>query len=384
MKKLLIILTAAACLLLAGCSWLDGHYASVSPHEDHSQNVQDYSVTARDYRQLRQALEALIEDGQSSGLIYVPDFDQDLVSKSMEMAIRYVCNTFPLGAYAVDEISYEPGTNGGRPAVAVEIQYRRSDVEIRKIRRVEDMHSATEVISQILEAHEAGVVLLIEEYESADIAQMVESYALEYPDKIMEVPQVVVGLYPETGVSRVMEVQFTYQNSRDTLRQMQQQTQQLFTSAEMYVSLDADDRTKLSQLYTFLMERFDYKLDTSITPAYSLLRHGVGDSRAFSTVYAAMCRRVGLECHVVTGTRSGEPWYWNIVCDGGLYFHVDLLRSGGSGSFREMLDEEMTGYVWDYSGYPVCNQRHATEETVKTPTDAPETDPTAESSENIS
>ena len=100
------------------------------------------------------------------------------------------------------------------------------------------------------------------------------------------------------------------------------------------------------------MVRFDYKLDPSITPAYSLLRYGVGDSRAFATVYAAMCRRVGLECQVVAGTKAGEPWFWNIVCDDGLHFHVDLLR----GNYRGMLDGEMGGYVWDYSGYPACDQ----------------------------
>ena len=44
------------------------------------------------------------------------------------------------------------------------------------------------------------------------------------------------------------------------------------------------------------MERYDYRIETSITPAYSLLRHGVGDSRAFAVVYAAMCQQAGLEC----------------------------------------------------------------------------------------
>ena len=69
----------------------------------------------------------------------------------------------------------------------------------------------------------------------------------------------------------------------------------VFESAVLYVSGDGAEKQKFSQLYAFLMERFDYKVETSITPAYSLLRHGVGDSRAFATVYAAMCRLAGLE-----------------------------------------------------------------------------------------
>ena len=100
------------------------------------------------------------------------------------------------------------------------------------------------------------------------------------------------------------------------------------------------------------MERFDYPIETSITPAYSLLRHGVGDSRAFAMVYAAMCRSAGLECSIITGTHDGEPWTWNMVQDNGRYYHVDLLRSSGEGAFREFTDGEMSGYVWDYSAYP--------------------------------
>ena len=100
------------------------------------------------------------------------------------------------------------------------------------------------------------------------------------------------------------------------------------------------------------MERYDYKIETSLTPAYSLLCNGVGDIETFACVYARMCRRAGLECEVITGTKAGEPWFWNMVCDNGSYYHVDLLRCNTEGNFRELTDEGMEGYVWDYSAYP--------------------------------
>ena len=161
------------------------------------------------------------------------------------------------------------------------------------------------------------------------------------------------------GKSRVVEISFSYQNSRESLKQMQSQVQPIFDAASLYVSSATQDRQKFSQLYGFLMERFDYELETSITPAYSLLCHGVGDSRAFALAYAAMCRNAGLDCRVVTGTRNGEPWTWNMVLDGNSYYHVDLIRANAQGSFSEMTDSEMTGYVWDYSAYPECARSHA-------------------------
>ena len=119
------------------------------------------------------------------------------------------------------------------------------------------------------------------------------------------------------------------------------------------------------------MERFDYQTETSVTPAYSLLQHGVGDSRAFATVYAAMCRKAGLECLVVTGTRSGEPWAWNMIKLGSAYQHVDLLKCSAGGGFRETADREMDGYVWDYSGYPECPVIYEQERTQEETEDFP-------------
>lgn len=359
MKRKLLSLLLTCTLILSGCSWMDGSYHSVTPHEEHAQTDGGETVSASNYMQLRGALESMISKGQESGVIYVADFDQSKVESFMDMAVRYVRGSYPIGAYAVEDMRYEIGTSSGKPAIAVEITYLRSYAEIRQIRSVEDMDEAMEVIAQSLRDHDSGVVLLVEEYEAADIAQLAETYALENPDKVMEMPQVTTGIYPNEGTSRVVEVKLTYQNSRESLRQMQDQVESLFTSAAMYISKDAADYVKYNQLYTFLMERFDYQLDTSITPAYSLLRHGVGDSKAFATVYAAMCRQSGLECQVVTGTRAGEPWNWNMVCDNGLYFHVDLLRSEEQGGFRELLDGDMTGYVWDYSAYPACDAAHS-------------------------
>ena len=101
------------------------------------------------------------------------------------------------------------------------------------------------------------------------------------------------------------------------------------------------------------MERNEYEISTSITPAYSLLRHGVGDSKAFATVYAAMCRAADLDCLVVSGTRDGEPWTWNMICQDDVFYHIDLVRSNHEGELVLNYEKDMEGYVWDYSAYPV-------------------------------
>ena len=173
-------------------------------------------------------------------------------------------------------------------------------------------------------------------------------------------PDVSVGIYPENGTRRVVELKFTYQTSRDALRSMQGQVRPIFDAAVLYVSGDGEDREKLNQLYAFLMERFNYQYETSITPVYSLLRHGVGDSMAFAVVYAAMCRNAGLDCQIVSGTRDADAWYWNIVRIGERCYHVDLLESYALGGLQTWDDDQMEGYVWDYFAYPACAEPEET------------------------
>ena len=161
---------------------------------------------------------------------------------------------------------------------------------------------------------------------------------------VMELPQVTAQLYPQSGSTRILELEFDYQTSRESLRSMASQVRQVFSSAKLYVTTGADDGVKLNQLYGFLMERFDYVVETSITPAYSLLNYGVGDSRAFAQVYAAMCSRIGLEARVVSGKRGGELWWWNMICVDGSWHHLDLMTGS---QFALLNDAQMTDYEWD-------------------------------------
>ena len=126
----------------------------------------------------------------------------------------------------------------------------------------------------------------------------------------------------------------------------------VFTSAELYVKKTEQVSEIYSQLYSFLMERHNYTVQSSETPAYSLLYRGVGDCRAFATVYAAMCRRAELDCQVVSGTRDGMQWQWNVVRFRGKYYHVDLLSCREAGAFQMHEPSEMEDYVWDYSSFP--------------------------------
>ena len=370
MKRTLLPLFFALSLLLGGCGWLNGSFVSVTPHEAPKQVAHADTITAANYKDFLAALKQLVAAGTEVAAIHVEEYPEKALEVGVRRAVYNVMHNDPIGAYAVEDIQYEIGSSSGLPAVSIAVTYRHNSTELQRIRRAVSIPQVQIIVANALESYEAGIVLLVGQYEDTDFSQFVQDYAREHPETIMEVPQVTQALYG-TGESRVVELIFSYQTSRDSLRRMQAQVKPVFESAVLYVSGDGDDYQKFSQLYAFLMERFDYKLETSITPSYSLLRHGIGDSRAFAQVYAAMCRDAGLTCMTVTGTRDGEPWTWNIILDGEEYYHVDLLRCSERGKYRELTDEEMEGYVWDYSDYPACTGKPVPELT-----EAAETQPT--------
>lgn len=355
MKLKIVGLAAVMILLLSGCgSWMDGSYVSVKPHLEQNRQEAQQAVSVGSYLELRSALSDLVESGTEQAVISVAGMEQDSLQSNIDLAIRYITKSHPVGAYAVEQIICEVGTSSGQPAVAVTISYLHGRSEILRIKQTKNMDEAGAVISTALDSHDAGVILRVTDYRETDFAQLVSDYAGENPDSVMETPQVTALIYPESGTDRVVELVFTYQTSRQTLRSMQSNVQPVFQSAELYVRGEASESEKYSQLYSFLMTRYDYQINTSITPAYSLLRHGVGDSKAFATVYAAMCRRAGLSCQVVSGTKDGEARFWNIICIDQVCYHVDLMASSEAGSMITCGDEEMSGYVWDYSAYPAC------------------------------
>ena len=352
MKRLIPLLLIAV-LLLSGCaSWSGGSYHHIVPHEDHSGSVNNQNISAYNYRTLLNALNMLVENGTESAIIFVQQYDSTVLQRDIDNAVAHLFERNPIAAYAAEEIRCELGTNSGRSAISVNISYTHDKRELLKISRVKDVEEGMAVIAEKLDSCADSVVLYYEKYRKTDFVQLVEDYASENPHLVMETPQVKVNIYPDIGTARVVELKFIYQTSRETLRSYQNQVRRIFTAASLYINADAVASEKYSQIYSFLLQQDEYEIKTSITPAYSLLRHYEGDAKAFATVYAAMCRESDLNCVVVTGTRWGEAWYWNLVETEEGWRHLDIIWSSQESEYQIRLDAEMEGYVWDYAAYP--------------------------------
>ncbi len=353
MKKW-IALALSACLLLSGCSaWMDGSYHSTTPHQEKENQSAGDMVAVSSYSALYRELIKLIHSGATNGLFSVRNYNQLVVARDMTTVVQRARYVDPIGAYAVKDIDFDLGTNAGQPAIAVRISYNHDRAELGKIKHLENAKQAEQVIAEALNNCESGIVLRIKEYDGVDLGRWAEDYSDANPDRVMEKPRVAVSLYPNTGEDRVVELKFSYQNSRETLRSMQGQVQNRI----QHLITDAKQEQTQQEKYALVQKMIAQDIigfSSSITPAYSLLIHGVGDSGAISKLFAAICRQLDLTCITVTGTWEGNPRHWNIVSLGGAYFHVDVLRSVGTEMLTLKTDDQMDGYVWDYSAYPAC------------------------------
>ena len=351
--KRLLPLCLIMVVLFTGCStWLDGSYHSITPHKADSAPSDAGNETVYNYSELYAALIRMVENVKDSGLLMAPNYREDRLADDMKWAVSSLMKENPVAAYALEDVQWEVGTSGGQTAVSVTMEFSKSKTEVLRIRKVASQAEAMGQIAKALEQCESRLVLYLSRYIGSDFVQLVEDYSAENPHIVMEVPKVTAISYPENRAIRIIELNFTYENSRERLRYMRNEVSPVFRAAVLNVSGDAEAPEKFELLYAFLMERHNYTYNTSITPAYSLIKHGEGDAKTFATVYAAMCREAGLECLVVTGTRNGEAWYWNLLSDGENWHHLDLLRCNQENGFCWHTDGEMTDYVWDYAQYP--------------------------------
>ena len=339
-------------LLLTGCSGMDGSYVSVTPHQVGLGQTGEGTVHAvRNYAELRGALIGMIDSGAERALFSLAEYPREEVPEDLQRAVAYAREIYPVGAYAVESIDYNFGTGLGASALSVDITYRRSRAKIESIRTVRWISGAKKEVEDALDQIADSLVLQIAGYQETDFGAIILGYAQRNPDRVMEVPGVSVRIFPDRGETRVVELSFHYRTDRSELRSMREQVEPVFSSAALYVTGTAGEQTKFSQLHAFLMERMDYTIESTITPAYSLLCQGVGDSRAFAQIYAAMCSRIGLEARVVSGKRGGELRWWNLVRIDGRWYHLDLLADQ---QFVLLTDGQMGEYEWDREAYPAA------------------------------
>ena len=147
----------------------------------------------------------MLENGVRKNVIFLSDYSQSLAQNGMTSIRLNLLSLDPLGSYALKDILFEVGTNSGKPAIAVELVFKRTPSEIRQVRRFKGTREVKKALAECLDDVKSSLVMLIKEYEELDFNQMVNDYARENPQKVMEIPTVTETRYG-SGDSRLIEL----------------------------------------------------------------------------------------------------------------------------------------------------------------------------------
>jgi hypothetical protein len=288
----------------------------------------------------------------------VENYEGD-VKEGLKEALHYAAQEDPIGAYAVDYADGEYAADTG--VIRLSIVFRRSAAEISSIITVNN-YAVTQSIQQALRQGDTALTLQVRNYQDMDFPAYIRRYCLENPERVVAVPKISAEVYPKEGSMRIVELHFSYPESREEMEKKRQEVEVILRSLSAYVKTGETDRDRATLLYRYLTARY-YAVtaqEEPSMPAYSLLCENVVHGLSLASVFQAQCNAAVLRCRTVSGTRNGAPHYWNLLYIGEECYYVDLLRSleHHSTDFVLLYEEDLLaeGYEWNRENYPACHR----------------------------
>lgn len=208
MKKNILPLLLVMVLLLSGCgSFLHREYSVVEPHASDYYENEDV-LRAENYQDVVNDLLILVGQQAKEGTVwlYLDDADADAAALA-EQACREVQTETPLGAYALDYLTYTIDTTP-RNYVAVDltIGYRRTAEQMNAIVHTTSISALEDLLTAAADKGVAELTVQLsyfddQQQEVRDIVSAVQTQSGRQNDRPWQ-----VNFYPESGDVGIVEI----------------------------------------------------------------------------------------------------------------------------------------------------------------------------------
>ena len=356
MKRRLLCAVLSLSLLLTGCaSLLERDYVSITPHNANLTAEGDPSVLrAESYQELVNALIFFINLGTESGSIRLY-LDAEDVEADVEAACLEVIQEDPLGAYAVEHIKYTIDSVVTYYEADIQITYRRTREQVASIVSATGTTAIRSELEHTLERFDPEQVLRISYFDGDEtyIRTIFQEAYYATPASALDLPEIDVTLYPETGRQRIVEILLTYHLEPQELERRREQL--LLLSEELTAPLlFLNEEQQLLSAAETILSSCVYDPQGGST-AYHALVEGQSDSLGLALAAVLLCGQLDREAKVVSGSLDGHPHFWTVVSTESGWRHLDLSRSGEDGVLLQSdLDLESMGYSWNREAVPAC------------------------------
>ncbi len=364
MKRLICALLAGLSLLmLSGCgSVFERDYYYETPYTGDIAPRSDRASEIRNYSMLKTALTNMItnhtEKGEFRFSNYNGSINEDLAAVCFEIKSEH-----PLGAYAVETLSYDTSYVVSYYVANVYISYKRTAEELTSIVYTSTAADFIDGIYRALEAFEPQLVIrsLVPEMNEDTVRNLVKQRFYDDPVPLVGEPSVEVTRYPADGSNCIYDLRFRYAYDARRSETMAQEIEEAV--GEFVGELTETEKPALTlEAAVLLSERCagGNALGSYADTVYGALVRSGADSRGLALAYKTICNALNIECTVVEGlfgSMGSEPHFWNIIGLDGEHYHVDIsaMHSDPAGAFL-LSDDALWGrYIWDTEKYPVCD-----------------------------
>ncbi len=361
-KLITFVLIACLALSAAGCgSLFSSEYYYSEPFHEESIPENDADAEIRDRQALKEAILELVEEGKAEGQFRFGNY-----SGSLQDDLAAVCHEIktstPIGAYAVEDISYDTSRIVSYYTAALRIDYKRSAAEIAAVESINGLAELRKHVLRVFGSHSPlSVIEIYSTYASEDyIGSIIRDNYYSDPLLATELPTFTVEAFPDSGPERIYRIEFKYSKSDIMLSEMLKELENRVLELVQKVS-GADELNRALSAARLINEAVSAENTAeNKNTAYGCLIEGDDSPMAMAMAYKALCNELGITCHVVRGERKDSQEFnygWNIVEIDGNYYHMDLSRMDESYALALLLsDDDMWGrYDWDSAKYPACN-----------------------------
>lgn len=364
MKRLVLCLVLI--MSLCGCGFLrETTFVAVEPHdEDYEVSLDSSVITVSSYLSLKNAILNMVEDGVKEGVIRAESYQGNL-TVDLDQAVTEVTQMSPLGAFAVEHMTYDYSKIVGYYEIHINTTFRRTLEEIRSVAYVNDLIALRVKLREAMSTYEPILRVRIGDFEPFDLRDEITNIYMEHPEFALENPEASMESYPETGTQRILEIRFTYRNRPDELMACQEELAAQVEQLSLIYGSSNTDMTNAKRFFnrlgrdTMVVPDVDKDSESVLTnSAYGVLIDNCGTSFGFAQAYALLMRSCNLECEVIAGAKEGVEHYWCLIHIDGQAYYVDPSSAVGmqNTDYFLMGNEEMARYgylVWNASELPV-------------------------------
>jgi hypothetical protein len=209
LKRRILALAGAICLLLSGCSSpLDREYSTVTEHTSkYWENGSADTLRAENYQDIVNDLMLLIGRHTENASLRLYNYgDSATVADTLDKATTEAQQQTALGSYAVEYITSGSLSRHGYYEIAIHISYRRTAEQVRNIVNASSISAIGDLLNQAANTQQKSLTVRIGYWTSESRDAVEKTMArIQKARKINPAAPWKVIYYPATGDAGILE-----------------------------------------------------------------------------------------------------------------------------------------------------------------------------------